>query len=61
MFLVFQYHYFNSETDFDSVQSHRGALSMLHVLDEGIESSKEREARARSGKYSITDIRRKEI
>jgi hypothetical protein len=58
---IFQNHYFNVTTAFDMVENRKGAISLLYVLDEGIESRKIREDRIRSGIYSESDLRRKSI
>lgn len=58
---IFQNHYFNVTTAFNMVENRKGAISLLYVLDEGIESRKIREDRIRSGIYSESDLRRKSI
>ena len=58
---LFQNQYFNTTTYFDGLESHRGALSLLYVLDEGNDAIIEREKRIRSGNYSKSDIKRKDI
>jgi hypothetical protein len=58
---LYQNHYFNVTTVFSMIESRRSALSLLAVLDEGLESKKNRLERIRSGTYSEADLRKKEL
>jgi hypothetical protein len=54
-------YYFKSTTIFDMINIHTGSVSLLYVLDEGIESRKHRMERIKSGDFDDSDIRRRSL
>jgi hypothetical protein len=49
-------HYLDSTSFFDSMPSHDGALSLLHVIDAGLHAERERFARIQSGTADPNDF-----
>jgi hypothetical protein len=54
-------HYLDTTTFFDSGPSHRGALSLLYVIDAGLEAKRERSARIQSGQIDLCELRPRDL
>jgi len=54
-------HYCDSETRYDLGRPHRGAISLLYVLDDGIKAREAREDKLKSGNFDPTDHQAKDL
>ena len=50
-------HYMDSTTKFEGVRSKSGAISLLYVIDDGLQASKERQDRKKAGEYCADDYK----
>lgn len=54
-------HYLDSTNLFDAGPTHNGALSLLYVIDAGLEARRERSARIRSGQIDLSELRPRDL
>lgn len=58
---LFQNYYFNVTTALNLIDSRKGVLALLRVLDDGLESKKKRFERIKSGKHTEDDFKFKQL
>lgn len=49
-------HYFKGGTSFDAIAAHNGAMTLLHVLGDGVKKKKRREELIAGGKFDDLDL-----
>jgi hypothetical protein len=54
-------HYLDSTNLFDSGSSHSGALSLLYVMDAGLEAQRQRAARMHAGQIDLGELRPRDL
>lgn len=54
-------HYLDSTNLFDSGPSHHGAMSLLYVVDAGLEAKRERSARIQAGQIDLSELRPRDL
>ncbi len=54
-------HYMDSTTMFEGLGNWNGAVSLLYVLDDGLRSERERQARRKAGEYRSDDYQARDL
>jgi hypothetical protein len=54
-------HYKDSQLYFKNIPYSNGAVHLLHVLNDGLEAEKQRQARVKSGRYNPDDFKGKDL